>query len=266
MQERLPEVVLILIASTSIILLLITLVVISLFISQRRKFRHKQELTNVRYAYEQEVLQTQLETQLQTFESISQELHDNVGTLVSMAIVHLNSVNGADSGKHLLETNKLLDEAMSTLRDLSRSINPENIRKQGLMQAMKNEVMRLKRSGRWDVQFNTRGDAFPMEPETEIIFFRVFQEALNNVIKHSGATKIDVSLAFQQPMVTLSIVDDGKGFVFAPDSGEFVDKSGLRNMRKRAQLINASLAINPTMGKGTEVILRYPEKYPINMG
>jgi len=78
MQEKLSEVVLILIASTLIILILAILIVVALFINQRRNFKHRQDLSDLKNVYEREVLKTQLETQAHTFEVISQELHDNV--------------------------------------------------------------------------------------------------------------------------------------------------------------------------------------------
>ena len=119
MPQELSEVVLILVGSTFVILLLISLIIVALFISQKRKFRHRHELAVLKNTYEQEVLRTQLETQMQTFETISQELHDNVGTLVSMAMVHLNSTEStAVQRMHWEETNKLLDEAMNILREV----------------------------------------------------------------------------------------------------------------------------------------------------
>jgi signal transduction histidine kinase len=259
MPQELSEVVLIMISSTLIILLLISLIVFALFVSQKRKLRYQQELTVMKHNYEQEVLKTQLETQLQTFETISRELHDNVGLLISMAMVHLNS-GGSGQVNHWKETNNLLDEAMDTLRDIARSINPDSIRERGLQQSIANELSRLKRTRRFQTEFTCRGSEFGIEPEKQIIFFRIAQEALNNVIKHSGGDAISVSLAFDKPHIELSIRDNGHGFEYPASKDSFRDKSGLPNMKKRAQMIRADLTIRSEANKGTCVMLSYPRE------
>ena len=112
--QGLSEVVLILVGSTLIILLLIGLIVLALFISQKRKFRYRQQLLDIKYQNEQEVLRAQLETQAQTFQTISQELHDNVGTIMSIAIVHSKAAASAlPDNKNLTESSKLLEEGLS---------------------------------------------------------------------------------------------------------------------------------------------------------
>lgn len=257
MPQELSEVVLILVGSTLIILALISLVVLALFISQKRKFRHKQEIVNLKNTYEQEVLKTQLEAQTQTFETISQELHDNVGTLVSMAMVHLKS-NQSAYNQEAQETNKLLDEALDLLRDISRSINPDNIRKRGLEQSLRNELERVKRIKFIKTDYSITGKEFSIEPAKQIIFFRIVQEALNNVIKHSGGDSVNVQIIFNDPSVELTIKDNGKGFLYLPENGDFVNKSGLLNMKKRAKMINAALLIQSEINKGTEIKLSYP--------
>lgn len=262
MQEKLSEVVLILVGSTLIISILAILIVIALFINQKRKFKYRQELVELKNAYEREVLKTQLETQAQTFEVISQELHDNVGTLISIALVHLKSapifINDAGN-KNLVEANNTLDEALDILRDLSRSINPERIQQMGLAQSIGNELDRLRRTKLYTSDYFCTGEEFSIEPQRQMICFRIVQEALNNVIKHAQANHIVVKLNFNRPKLDLSIQDNGNGFVYQPDQGGFVNKSGIANMTKRAKLINAIFSIKSELGKGTIVHLSYSE-------
>jgi signal transduction histidine kinase len=253
MQEELSEIVLILAGSTFIILLLITLIIVALFISQKRKFRHRQEMLDLRYTYEQEVMKTQIETQLMTFQTISQELHDNVGSLVSMAMVHLKAGAG-----HASDAHGLLDEAMDILRDISRSINPDNIRKRGLQPSIANELNRLKRTRRFNTELQVEGQEFTIDDEKQIILFRIVQEALNNVVKHSGGDAVRVRMQFDDHRMELSIEDNGKGFVINREAGDLTRSSGLMNMQKRARLINARIEISSEVDKGTCVSLTYP--------
>jgi two-component system, NarL family, sensor kinase len=262
MQEKLSEVVLILISSTLIILILIILIVAALFISQRRRFRHRQELSELKNVYDREVLKTQLETQAQTFETISRELHDNVGTLISIALVHIKTMAASASeaaSKNISEANKTLDEALDILRDISRSLNPDNIQRMGLSQSIRNELERLKRTKMYTTEYQCTGDEFAIEPQRQMIFFRIVQEALNNVIRHAHANHITVCINFKKPMLEISVQDDGKGFVYLPDQGGFVNQSGIANMSKRAKLINALFSIKSELGKGTMVQLSHQE-------
>lgn len=260
MQERQSEVILILVGSTITIVILISLVVIALFVSQRRRFKHQQELTELKNVYEREVLKTQLETQTQTFAMISEELHDNVGSLISIGLVHLKSLPeflGDAADKNVAEANKTLDEAMGILRDISRSINPEYIQKLGLSQSIRNELERLKRTKMFTTKYQAAGEEFPIDPQKQMIIFRIFQEALNNVIKHASASEIVVSIKFEKPLLELSVQDNGRGFVYLPDQGGYVNQSGIANMTKRAKLINAVLSIKSEIGKGTEIKLSH---------
>ena len=262
MQEKLSEVVLILIASTLIILILAILIVVALFINQRRNFKHRQDLSDLKNVYEREVLKTQLETQAHTFEVISQELHDNVGTLISMALVHLKSapVFLRDvENKNLLEANNTLEEAMGILRDISRSLNPERIQYLGLAESIRLELDRLRRTKQYTTDYRCTGEEFSIEPQRQMICFRIVQEALNNVIKHAHANHIVVNVNFENPKLELFIQDNGNGFVYLPDQGGFVNQSGISNMRKRAKLINASFSIKSELGKGTVVQLSHSE-------
>ena len=262
MQEKQSEVILILVSSTVTIAILTSLIVIALFISQRRRFRHHQELTELKNIYEREVLKTQLETQSHTFAMISQELHDNVGTLISMGIVHLKSLPeflGESADKNILEANKTLDEAMGILRDISRSINPDYIQKLGLSQSIRNELDRFKRTKMFATKYQTEGEEFPIDPQKQMIIFRIFQEALNNVIKHANAKDISVALRFEKPLLELLVQDNGRGFVYLSDQGGYVNQSGIANMTKRAKLINATLLIKSEIGKGSEIKLTYHE-------
>lgn len=241
------------IGSTLIIVILSILIIVAVFISQRRKFRHRKQLIELKANYDKEVLNTQIETQTQTLETISRELHDNVGTLVSMAMVHLKSLPPDNIRNHSLEATKLLDEVMDILRDISKSINPENIRRQGLTQAIQNELDRLKRTRLFATNFTADGEEFPIDSQTQVILFRIVQESLNNVIKHSHGTQVDVSLKFATPVLTISIRDNGKGLDHASRRGDDLSHSGLLNMKKRAALIGAELSVESQPLQGTLV-------------
>lgn len=263
MQEELSEVIIVLVASTLIIVILIFLVVTALFINQKRKFRHRQELIDLKNLYDKEVLRTQLETQAQTFENISRELHDNVGTMISIGLVHLSTLideQNATKKQKIQEVQNLLNEAMDTLRDISRSLNPNNISSMGLEKAIRDELEKIRKTNLFTIQFASEGQEFPIEPQRQIILFRIMQEALNNIIKHSRGDNIIVNLRFSQPMLDILICDNGTGFNYQSDlKTEFPNKSGLKNMLIRSQLIGADLQIESKAEEGASIKLHYQD-------
>jgi signal transduction histidine kinase len=261
MQEKLSEVTLILVGSTAIILLLTGLIVFSLIVNQKRKYRHLQEKLSLKNGFDQELLRSTLEIQTQAFESISRELHDNVGTLISIAMVHIKSLDASTREKEnqrLNETENLLNEALESLRDISRSIHPENISRLGWQQSLETELQRIGKSKLFTVAYSQEGEAFAVELDKQVIIFRILQESLNNIVRHSNGLHIDCHVRFSGREVNITITDDGKGFE-QPGALDNGNGSGLRNMRARAAMLPAVLSISNGVEKGTVVKLTYRE-------
>jgi len=257
MPEKFSEVTLILFASTLIILLLTGLIVVSLFINQRRKYRFHREKFEMQTNFDRELLRSHLEIQSQAFESISRELHDNVGTLISIAMVHMRSmtVSMTETEKGS-EVDSLLNEAMDSLRDISRSINPENINRLGWQKSFVSELDRIRKTKLFQVHYSEEGLPFAIEIPKQIIIFRILQETLNNIVKHSCGNQIYSHVAFKNNVVSITIRDDGKGFgTDLPRDG-----AGIKNMRSRAAMLPAAFDIESEEGSGTTVSLTYTEQ------
>jgi len=263
MQEGLPfsEVELILFGSTVIILLLAGLIIFSLFIHQKRKYRYLQDKSQLKNNFDRELLRSQLEIQSQAFESISRELHDNVGTLISIAMVHLQSMEATlqEAEKNTVRAaDGLLSEAMGTLRDISKSIHPENISRLGWQDSFIAELDRICKTKLFTVAHSIEGDPIDIELDKQVIIFRIIQETLNNIVKHSNGSHIDARICFSDRHVVITIADDGRGLnrtlIELMESG-----SGVRNMFARAAMLPAVLTIKPGNTSGTVVELSYHE-------
>lgn len=260
MQERLSEVTLILIGSTVVILVLTGLIVISLFISQKRKYRHRQEKSQMKNNFDQELLRSQLEIQHQSFESISRELHDNVGTLISIAMVHIRSLPTPahqEEAQKITEAESLLNEAMTTLKDISLSINPEKIGRLGWQQSFIAELDRIRKTNLFTIQYTEEGVSFAIELPKQVIIFRILQETLNNILKHSNGSNIYAGIRYADPLLIISIRDDGKGLPSVGAAG--AGGSGMKNMLARAAMLPAILDIDSSPETGTTVTLTYKE-------
>lgn len=253
------EVIWITIVGTFIALFLSVTLFVFFISYQKRKFRYFKEKQQLRTDFDQELLRAQLEIQEQTFQNISQEIHDNIGQMLSLAKLNLNTT---DIGQPKLAEEKiqrsrdLVSKAISDLRDLSKSLNPEIIMRIGLTEALERELLIAAKTGQFEVNLTQNGDLFRFDPQKELIIFRIFQEILNNIIKHAKAKTVDVKLEFESPLFRLIVTDDGEGFDTEKlEREDYRGGLGVRSMKNRAILIGAVLTISSALKKGTSIVV-----------
>jgi signal transduction histidine kinase len=257
--------------ATSLTIIISTLLVLSfsaaivyfLFLYQRKKFRHQQELVEIREAFNHVLLQSKLAIQEQTLNHISKELHANFSHLVSLININLAEIlpqTPPEQRENIIETKSLAKQLMAELKALSANLNTDHIIHIGFVQALQNELNRLAKTGRYDVSITKAGEEYRMQPEHEIILFRLCQEVLNNVVKYAKASRVTSSLSFAADNFVLTIADNGAGFDVEEamrQSGE-KQSTGMLNMKKRASLINADLHIASNNDDGTIVTINIP--------
>ncbi|HEY0676706.1 MAG TPA: ATP-binding protein [Chitinophagaceae bacterium] len=251
--------ILITVVGTFLLIFLSITLFIFFYYYQKRKFKHIREKQQLQTNFRQELLQTQLEIQEQTFQNISQEIHDNIGQMLSLAKLNLNTaeVTGPAASLEKIErTRELVSKVIGDLRDLSKSLNPEIITRIGLGEAVQRELLMVAKSGQYNANLTQNGDFYRFNPQKELIVFRIFQEILNNIIKHSSAKTVNVSLNYQPGLFSLSVMDDGDGFDIALlESHSDKLGQGIRNMQTRAKMIGGNLKMESSAGKGTIILL-----------
>ena len=216
----------------------------------------------LRNEYEETILQTQLEIQEQTLKTISEEIHDNIGQALSLAKLKLNTLK-YDQPDQLVEkindSRELVSKAIRDLRDLSRSLNTDSIASMGLVRAIELELELFRKSG-FQTTLYTEGEIRKMEPQQELIIFRIVQESLNNIIKHAEAKTIRVTALYTADELDLQVEDDGKGAEPAQldMDGNSYKSLGLRNMSNRARMIGGTFTIHSVPGNGTMIKLNIP--------
>jgi signal transduction histidine kinase len=102
----------------------------------------------------------------------------------------------------------------------------------------------------------------PLAPETQLVLFRIAQEALNNVQRHSGASEATVTIRCQDDQLTMTIGDNGKGFELPQQLSDFAGqgKLGLAGMAERVRLIGGELQVSSQIGKGTTIVVKASTK------
>lgn len=239
-----------------IFLLLITFSVLLFLKYRKKRIGHTLEKQKIVYQFNEQLLRAQLEIQEQTFKQIAQELHDNVGQMLTLVNLNLNTLLLSDPENEKLENTKsFVTKVIQDLRNLSRSLNSDTICKTGIKKAVETELQVIEKITGLKMDFTTDDETINMDSQVELILFRIVQEALHNTIKHAKAKSIQVSILHNNGHLLLVVKDDGVGF----DSDMLsVSGSGLDNMKDRCRLINASFNMLSQHGNGTEIVITIP--------
>lgn len=263
MREQETDIYLFIITGVIILNALLGFIVYFMLMYRRKQRLNQLEKTQLLMRFQQNLLQTQLEIQEQTFRNISLEIHDNIGQILSLAKLTLSSIEMSDPALTLekaLSAKNLVSKAVQDLRDLSRSLNTDYVSQMGLARAIEYSLEIIKKTSLYEAEMTLVGIVKPFDPQRELIIFRIAQEMLNNIIKHAAATAIRVTLEYGEDSFRLIIADNGKGFDLSPINENAVSGLGIRNMHNRADLIGAGFHISSTIGEGSTVSLTIKNK------
>jgi signal transduction histidine kinase len=226
---------------------------------QRRQHRQEKQLTLLKDQYEQELLKSQLEIQESTFKTIAQELHDNIGQVLSVVKLSLSILpmgKEHEAYDSVQTCRQMLNKVIYDMADLTKSLHTDRIAQIGIVEAIRFELDSLRRTGLLKINFSAEGYERPFEGQKGIFLFRMFQEILNNILKHSKATDINVEINYSiDNKFVLSVQDNGVGFDAVKKQVQASSSSGigLKSMRNRARLIDAKISIESAPGNGTMV-------------
>lgn len=256
------EIIVTVITSALLMMFLIVIIVIAIIRYQGRMRLHLQEISNMKIAFQEEILKVQNEIEEQTFQRISEEIHDNIGQILSLAKVNLHTLrleNDHPASKQIAIINDLVGKAIQDLRQLSKSLNSAHLSNHSLSECIKIELDLIRKTGIYSTSMEELGEEQTIDPRTQLIIFRMVQEILNNIIKHAKANSIKVLLEFNQRMA-VTIMDNGIGFdLNSLESLKLGDKgSGIGNIYRRAKLLNAEVDIKSKPNIGTSIQLNIP--------
>jgi PAS domain S-box-containing protein len=197
---------------------------------------------------------------------IARELHDETAQELVALSRQLDSFTSAP-GKVSKRGIKLLegiqaqaDKILAGVRRFSQDLRPSVIDDLGLLPALDWLVSDLEKQFDLTIGMAVLGPERRFSPEVELVLFRIAQEALRNVWRHSGASRAWVTVEFGDDKTTLAVTDDGKGFEVPPSMADLanVGKLGLAGMQERARLVGGKLTLESEPGKGTTVAVEVP--------
>jgi len=198
---------------------------------------------------------------------IARELHDDTIQAIIAVSRRIDNLISKDLEipKELLENleglQKDVDELLIRTRRLTQDLRPPTLEYLGLLPALRELLTQLQEQSSIEVNLKTKGSDLHFTPENELLIYRIVQEALRNIWKHSGATKAEVVIRLGDRKSAITISDNGKGFNVDESLG-FLEsgKLGLAGMRERAHLLGGTLDIRSTLNSGTKVTLDIPSK------
>lgn len=207
--------------------------------------------------YQKQISNTKAEMRIQTLNYIGQELHDNIGQKLSVARMMIGLSNGTDlNNEAILEVHSILGECIRDIRSMSKTLIIDNILDFDFLDAIEKEVERINKFKLLKLDYKLNDQEIILDVHHSIILFRIIQEAINNVLKHSHANEMKLWLTNSPTHLDILIQDNGSGFI--EDSIE--KGSGLRNMYNRARFINAKVDIDSNPNEGTRLKINYTKR------
>ncbi|MBI5933618.1 MAG: sensor histidine kinase [Chloroflexi bacterium] len=190
---------------------------------------------------------------------LARDLHDDtiqsVIALKQRVQLAQKSVKDPPSRKTLAELETLSEQTIENLRRMTRALRPIYLEDLGLVTALEMLSRETSQTSGIPIEFHKVGEEQRLTHEVELTFYRIAQEALNNVVRHSQATRADLRIAFGKNGIELEASDDGIGFDMPKSPTDFASSGhfGLLGIRERAELIGASLEVESVKGKGSRL-------------
>lgn len=257
------------------LILLLTLLVISFLIAfffVRQYYKNKRKIAeqNVKI-HRQKVNELEKEKQLVAVQAalegeenerfrIARDLHDGLGGLLSGTKLTLSSYKEAyvpneEATNTFNQALNLLDTSITELRRVARNLMPQALLNYGLKEAISEFCDSIDKSGNLKVKHQFFGLENRLLQNMELTIYRIIQELLNNVIKHSGASQAVIQLIQEEERISLLVQDNGKGF--EKEMIESFTGHGLKNIKSRVESMGGHFEIDSLPGRGTEITVEF---------
>ena len=220
-------------------------------------FKYINRLNRQRSLLNKRILTAVLRTEEKARSRFSKELHDGLGPLLSSARMSLPALSreehDADQREIIDNTTYVIDEAIRSLREISNNLSPHVLNDFGLARGVQNFIDKSVAMHDVKIRFTTNLRSERYDTDVEVILYRVVCELVNNSLKHSGCTEINLSLSKSGDTLALDYTDNGRGFnpAAVTDCG-----MGLSNIASRINSLNGRFDITSAKGVGMQAKIR----------
>lgn len=222
-------------------------IVVMVLFHRQRQFQSAQKIESITAEYEKTILSVEKEIREQTLVYVSQELHDNIGQILSLTKLTLRHTDP----ERISDAKKLVQQAIKEVRGLSKSINLDWANDVNIKDFIEDELSKISRLGFCETSFYSTVEEPPLDKNKKLVLIRMIQECLNNSIKHASPTLISITLNCRPQIMAIEIKDNGIGF----DLTHTFDGLGLNHLESRMRTIGGEVKISSILDRGTEVQL-----------
>jgi signal transduction histidine kinase len=238
-------------------------IIVFVFLFFQKQKSQQKELKEMQEAHQRKLLEVSVQMQESVRRAIGNDLHDDIGALLSATRMSLSQaqkkVENLELTKKILEqTQDALNEAINHVRWLSKTLVPSTLDRFGLEIAMQEFAEKMSQHTALPITFTCDGDIPVLEKNIELSLFRTAQELVNNSIKHSQAQHIDIALRRKAAHLLLEVKDDGVGFDLETVQQDPRSGIGLRNMESRMMTIGGQMHFNVALGQPTSISAEVP--------
>jgi signal transduction histidine kinase len=212
---------------------------------------------------EKRVITAIINTEENERKRFAKDLHDGLGPLMSTIKMSLSALNeriNDPAGIVILNnTNHLINESINTLKDISNNLSPHVLSNFGLSSALGAFTDKINQTKAIEIDFKSNMENQRLETEKEVVVYRAACELINNSIRHSGASRIEIELNKLEKFITLQFSDNGRGFDTSSLDNEDIKGMGLSNIETRVRSVDGVFIIESTPGKGTSALIKIIE-------
>lgn len=261
----------ILIASLAMMLMAV-FVIIFIIYYQKKQLEQEKKLRDVEKKHQRLLLETALNSEEAERRKIAQDLHDDIGTMLSLTKLSLNQLykqmnrEEARAEFTLHKAQSLVEETIIHVRRITRDLVPTTLEQFGLVAAIDEFIHRLGDSVTLTVHFQCDAENIPrLSPHIELALYRIMQELVNNAIKHANCDEIEIDLHLDKGKLELQVTDNGKGFDTQAVGQGQQGGLGLRNIESRLSVINGAVNYQKPGVRGLRARVQIPVE-PVRPG
>lgn len=239
-----------------ILLVMVGMAVVVVLVSSmafQRIARERDKLKNAQLEHQRKLLATSLEVQERERKRIAADIHDDLSSKLSVARLALYR-DDQDAAQQKHELSVMMDQAINAARDIAYDMYPPLLAEFGLVDTLRDYIRPLKNDCRVELHALHQAASERLDPNVELHLFRIVKELVNNALKHSEASQIDIDLRITPAASTLRVSDNGNGF----DTEAARNGWGMQSMESRVQVMGGMHRIAAKPGKGTSALFIIP--------
>jgi signal transduction histidine kinase len=239
---------------------LISVLIISGVVLIRELFTSLKRAENDRMRSDRRLLNAIINTEETEKKRFAKDLHDGLGPLLSTVKMSLSALIPMVSdpvGKEILgNTNHVVNEALSTIKEIANNMSPHVLTNLGVASAISTFAAKVNQTRSVSIDFRTNMEGERFDTDKEVVMYRAACELINNGMKHSGASRIEMDLHRHQKIITLQYLDNGRGFDTEKLTSEEAVGMGIPNIETRVRAVDGVFLIESSKGKGTSALIR----------